>query len=116
MAKFTTNSKISKAFEAGYKRAGTYPDPDVGYDILADAAITVVIPHDDREVWFQVGVEIGQRYPDTTVFYYHFCKDACATYYFVGDVDDIISDINGVFDCYCSNDVLTKSGCQCGGN
>jgi hypothetical protein len=116
MTQFTTNPKIAKKFEEAHKRAGSYPDPDVGYDILTDTAVAAVIPVDDREVWFQVGVEIGQRFPDTDIIYYHNSKAAGATYYFVGEVDDIIDDLNGVFDCFCSNDTLTQSGCQCGGN
>ena len=38
------------------------------------------------------------------------------TFYFIGTEDEIVKKLNTIFDCWCSNETLMRSGCECGGN
>jgi len=95
---------------------------------LIDAA---VFNDGENELDFEAGFELALKYKSeyekyaTQILLYKQNKEEPQvfkfshndqTYYCVGTETEVVDRINTIFNCWCPNQTLIRSGCQCGGN
>ena len=124
---YEESKKIDKAVQAAFHEVFNedlaediqYKAADRFYDLI-DAT---VFPDGENEIDFEAGFDLCKKYNNAL----HNCPEEKSpeiyksqydnqTFYFVGTEDEIVKKLNTIFDCWCSNETLMRSGCACGGN
>lgn len=125
---YEESKAIDKAVQAAFHEVFNKDlDEDVQYkaaDRFYDLIDATVFPDGENEIDFEAGFDLYKKFnkiwkaldaqlPFPSIYKSQYDEQ---TFYFVGTEDEIVKKLNTIFDCWCSNETLMRSGCECGGN
>jgi len=118
---YEESKKIDKAVQAAFHEVFNEDlEEDIQYkaaDRFYDLNDVVVFSDGENEIDFEAGFDLAIKWANmlgaTKVYKSQYDEQ---TFYFIGMEEEVIKKLNTIFDCWCSNETLMRSGCECGGN